>query len=110
LNFTLLEKKELQDYGLNLAILKVEDFKIELVENKKSLKRNAILKRDEATDMTGFAKLTFTIENVSAVYQQLKGRGANFSVALSDSKINPQDQFFILLDNENNWLQFIGPK
>ena len=110
LNFALLEKKELKDAGLKLAILKWEDFKLELVENHKSLKRNAILKRNEATEITGFTKLTFTVEKASAFYQQLKEKGSSFAVPLRDSKINPQEEFFILLDNENNWLQFIGPK
>ena len=44
------------------------------------------------------------------MYETLKKKGANFATTLRDSNINPTEQFFIVLDCDNNWLQFIGQK
>ena len=110
LEFKLLDKKEFKDHGLSLAILQLGDFKLELVDNEKALNKNALLKQNGAIDMTGFAKATFNIDHVDAMYETLKKKGASFATTLRDSNINPTEQFFIVLDCDNNWLQFIGQK
>ena len=110
LEFSVLDRKEFKDHGLSLAILQLGDFKLELVDNDKALHKNSLLKPNGANEMTGFAKVTFTIDHVDSVYETLKKKGANFALTLRDSNINPAEQFFIVLDCDNNWLQFIGPK
>ena len=106
----MLDKKEFKDHGLSLAILQLGDFKLELVDNDKALHKNALLKQNDAKDMTGFAKVRFNIEHVDSVYETLKNKGAIFALTLRDSNINAAEQFFIVLDCDNNWLQFVGPK
>lgn len=110
LKFSVLDRKEFKDHGLSLAILRLGDFKLELVANDKAIRKNSILKQHGANDITGFAKVTFSIDYVDSVYQTLKSKGAIFALTLRDSNINPTEQFFIVLDCDNNWLQFIGPR
>ena len=110
LKFNVLDRKEFKDHGLSVAILQLGDFKLELVANDKALRKNALLKENDAKDMTGFAKMTFTVDHVASVYDTLKKKGAIFALTLRDSNINPTEQFFIVLDCDNNWLQFIGTK
>ncbi len=110
LKFTVLDRKEFKDRGLSLAILRLGDFKLELIANDKALHKNSILKQNGANDMTGFTKVTFSIDHVDSAYETLKKKGAIFALTLHDSNINPTEQFFIVLDCDNNWLQFIGPK
>ena len=88
----------------------IRDFKLELVDNDKALQKNSLLKQNAANDMTGFAKVTFSIDHVDSVYETLKKKDAIFAITLRDSNINPAEQFFIVLDCDNNWLQFIGKK
>ena len=110
LKFRVLERKEFKDHGLSLAILQLGDFKLELVDNDKAVNKNSILKQNDTDDITGFAKVTFTINHVDSVYEKLKQKGAIFALTLRDSNVNPAERFFIVLDCDNNWLQFIGPK
>jgi catechol 2,3-dioxygenase-like lactoylglutathione lyase family enzyme len=95
--------------GLKIAILALEDFELELVENPKTLKKAALLS-DGATDITGFAKVTFTVDDVGKLFRQLRDKGAEFAIPLRDSNTRPDQQFFVVLDNEKNWLQFAGAK
>ena len=110
LEFTVLDRKEFKDHGLSIAMLELGDFKLELVDNDKALNRNTVLKQQSAKEITGFAKVTFTIDNVGLIYEKLKNKDASFAIPLRDSNINPKEHFFIVLDCDNNWLQFIGPK
>jgi catechol 2,3-dioxygenase-like lactoylglutathione lyase family enzyme len=110
LNFRVIDRKEFKDQGLRLAILQLGDFKLELVDNDKALHKSSLLKQNDANDITGFAKATFTIDNVHSVYETLKKKGATFALTLRDSNMNRDEQFFIVLDCDNNWLQFIGQK
>ena len=110
LAFKQIDKKEFKDYGMSIAILELDDFKLELVDNNKALNKNALLKQNGADIITGFAKITFTIDDVVSLYQELKDKGANFAIPLRDSNVDPKEQFFIVTDCDSNWIQFIGPK
>jgi catechol 2,3-dioxygenase-like lactoylglutathione lyase family enzyme len=110
LGFSVLERKEFKDYGMSISILELRDFKLELVDNEKVLNKNSVLKEYGAENMTGFAKVTFTIDNVDSLYETLKSKRASFAITLRDSNINPREEFFIVLDCDNNWLQFVGSK
>jgi len=110
LGFSVLERTEFKEYGMIISILELRDFKLELVDNEKALNKNFVLKKNGANDMIGFAKVTFTIDNVKSLYETLKSKGAGFAITLRDSNINPKEEFFIALDCDNNWLQFVGSK
>jgi len=60
------------------------------------------LLKDGATDITGFAKLTFTVDDVGQLFRKLSDEGATFAVTLRDSITRLDQQFFIVLDNEKN--------
>lgn len=92
-----------------VAILAFEDFELELVENPKTLKKAELL-AGGATDITGFAKLTFSVADVGKLFRRLRDQGATFAIPLRDSNTRPDQQFFVVLDPEKNWLQFVGPK
>jgi catechol 2,3-dioxygenase-like lactoylglutathione lyase family enzyme len=109
LGFQQKEKRDFPDQKLKLAILNLQDFDIELVENAKTLRKAEALS-GKATDITGFAKVTFTVDNVAALFQLLTDKGADFAVKLRPSNIRPGEQSFVVLDNEGNWLQFVGKK
>jgi catechol 2,3-dioxygenase-like lactoylglutathione lyase family enzyme len=102
-------RREFPDQQLKLAILNRADFELELVENPKTLKKAEVLS-GKGTDVTGFAKITFTVSNVGKLFRQLSDKGATFAITLRDSNTKPDEQFFVVLDNERNWLQFVGKK
>lgn len=110
LGFSVLERKEFKGYGMSISILALRDFKLELVDNEKVLNKNSVLKEYGAEHMTGFAKVTFTIDNIDSLYETLKSKRASFAITLRDSNINPKEEFFIVLDCDNNWIQFVGSK
>jgi catechol 2,3-dioxygenase-like lactoylglutathione lyase family enzyme len=109
LGFQAKERKTFPDHGLRLAMLVREDFALELVENAKTLRRSQLL-AGKGTDITGFAKITFSVPDVEPMFRRLERQGATFAARLRDSNTTPGDQFFIVLDNEGNWLQFVGRK
>jgi len=102
-------RKEFPEQQLKLAILGLGDFDLELVENARTLKRSQVLS-GPATDITGFAKITFAVGDVARLFHRLKEKGATFAISLRDSNTRPDEQFFVVLDNEKNWLQFVGKK
>lgn len=110
LEFRVLDRKDFKDHGLSIAILELADFKLELVDNDKALNKGVLLKQHGIDEITGFAKVTFTIDDVRSLYDKLLNKGAAFAITLRESNVNPKEQFFIALDCDNNWLQFIGPK
>ena len=109
LGFQAKERKTFPDHGLRLAILVREDFALELVENAKALRKSQLLAGKDA-DITGFAKIRFTVPDVEPLFRRLDGKGARFAIRLRDSNTIPGEQYFIVLDNEGNWLQFVGRK
>lgn len=109
LDFQQKARREFPDHQLKLAILNLGDFDLELVENSKTLKKAEVLSGRD-TDITGFTKITFTVANVGKLFQRLSDKGATFAITLRDSNTKPDEQFFLVLDNEKNWLQFVGKK
>jgi catechol 2,3-dioxygenase-like lactoylglutathione lyase family enzyme len=110
MGFTLHDKKEFSDYGLKIATMKSGDFELELVDNVKSQNKSDALKKLQADEITGFAKIAFRVDDVSAKHRALKAKGAEFKVELRDSNINPKEKFFIVGDADGNWVQIVGSK
>jgi catechol 2,3-dioxygenase-like lactoylglutathione lyase family enzyme len=110
LNFKVVSSKEFPDYGLKIAILELNNFRLELVENKKVLPKTEALQQLNIEDVTGFSKLTFSVPDIHGLYDELTRKQANFQIVLKESNVNPEELFFIVLDVDGNWLQFLGPK
>lgn len=110
LEFQQKDRKDFPDHHLKLAILANADFELELVENANTVKKSMVLSGRETTDITGFAKLTFRVDRIGERFQRLKEQGARFAVELRDSNTKADERFFVVLDSERNWLQFVGKK
>jgi catechol 2,3-dioxygenase-like lactoylglutathione lyase family enzyme len=103
-------RKDFPELKLKLAILALQDFELELVENAKTVRKTDALAGKDSNDITGFAKVTFTVNGVAALFHRLKSQGARFAIELRDSNAEPDKQHFVVLDPDGNWLQFVGKK
>jgi catechol 2,3-dioxygenase-like lactoylglutathione lyase family enzyme len=110
LGFRVKERKSFPDYNLEIAFIQNNGFELELVKNDKSLKKNKILNENKAADITGFAKLSFEVSNISRLYDHLKAEQVKIVVTLRESNREKNYLTFIITDPENNWIQFIGKK
>src|SRR6218665_3144162 len=109
LSYSLKEKKDYQEAHLRIAILSSGNFELELVQSGEVVSKRELFPK-EHKDVTGFAKLTFRVNQVEQRSQQLLKSGAAFAVKLRDSNRQKGEQFFIVLDIDGNWIQFIGDK
>jgi catechol 2,3-dioxygenase-like lactoylglutathione lyase family enzyme len=110
LGFKQSDRKEFPEYKLKLAILALHDFELELVENAKTVRKADALAGKGTDQISGFAKVTFTVNGVATLFRRLKSQGARFAIELRDSNIQPDEQHFVVLDPDDNWLQFVGKK
>jgi catechol 2,3-dioxygenase-like lactoylglutathione lyase family enzyme len=110
LGFRQKDRKDFPQRELKLAILALQDFELELVENARTVRKTDALAGKDSADITGFAKVTFTVNGVAALFRRLKSQGARFAMELRDSNTDPGKQHFVVLDPDGNWLQFIGKK
>jgi catechol 2,3-dioxygenase-like lactoylglutathione lyase family enzyme len=112
LGFVVKEKKDFPQYSLRIAFLELNGFEIELVEDKKSVSLAAIHKylpeADDGTKIQGFVKLAFTVGDVAALASRLKSKGVRFQIDITKSNRKEGTEFFIVRDNNGNWLQFSG--
>jgi catechol 2,3-dioxygenase-like lactoylglutathione lyase family enzyme len=110
LGFRVEVRKDFPDHQLKLAILALQDFELELVENARAVRKKDALAGKDTNDITGFAKVAFTVNGVATLFRRLKSQGARFAIELRDSNTEPDEQHFVVLDPDGNWLQFIGKK
>lgn len=110
LGFQQKDRKEFPEHQLKLAILTLQDFELELVENAKTVRRTDALSGKDSDQITGFAKVTFTVNGVATLFRRLKSQGARFAIELRNSNTDPDQQHFVVLDPDGNWLQFVGKK
>jgi catechol 2,3-dioxygenase-like lactoylglutathione lyase family enzyme len=110
LGFSPVTKREFPDHGLKITVVELNNFRLELVENPKVLSRTDALQKLSVEDVTGFSKVTFRVPDIRTLYDQLQKKRAHFQIALKESNINADELFFIVLDADGNWLQFVGAK
>lgn len=110
LGFSPVSKREFPDHGLKITVVELNNFRLELVENPKVLYKTDALQKLSVEDVTGFSKVTFRVVDIRALYDQLQKKRAHFQIALKESNVNADELFFIVLDVDGNWLQFIGAK
>jgi hypothetical protein len=109
LGFSTLDQREFPN-GLKITLVELNTFRLELVENPKILSRSDAVQKLRVEDVTGFSKVAFRVSNIRALYDQLKKKKARFQIELKESNVNAEELFFIVLDVDGNWLQFIGGK
>lgn len=110
LGFSAVSKREFPDHGLKITVVELNNFRLELVENPKVHSKTDALQKLSVEDVTGFSKVTFRVADIRVLYDQLLNKGAHFQIALKESNVNADELFFIVLDADGNWLQFIGAK
>ena len=108
LGFQQKDRKEFPE--LKLAILALQDFELELVENARTVRKAGAVAGKGTDQITGFAKVTFTVNEVATLFRRLKSQGVRFAIELRDSNTESDKQHFVVLDPDGNWLQFVGKK
>lgn len=107
LGFKVLEFN-ISDNGFGFAMLEGHGMWIEMIQNPGVVGRAQLsAKFPSALGTHGFFKLGFQVENVEALFQELKAKGLKFKYELMN---NPRFKMrlFIVEDLEGNWLQFFG--
>lgn len=108
LGFTLKKQMDFKEYKIQMAILEVNNFELELVEHE-----NSFHVKDYAPEVSdkkpaiGFSKLTFDTKAIKKLHQQLKSNGITFTVDLKASNINPKEFFLMVSDPDGNVIQVI---
>jgi catechol 2,3-dioxygenase-like lactoylglutathione lyase family enzyme len=111
LGFTVREKKEFPDYGLKISFLDLNGFELELVENKKSISRGEFIKNyPKDSEIQGFAKLTFRVDNIDSADTYLKKLGVKYLFNLQKSNIpdKTNQRWLIISDIDGNWIQLVS--
>ena len=108
LNFSLVEKKEFQ--GLRIAFLKISNLELELVESGKTLLKSDVIKETDSNNITGFDKISLSIPNIEQIYSRLKKQNIRFVSDLKKSSRKENMFYFIIEDNERNWIQLTGER
>ncbi|MEW6196753.1 MAG: VOC family protein [Bacteroidota bacterium] len=111
LGFVIKDKKEFPDYGLKISILESNGFELELVENKKSISRSELIKNyPKESEVQGFAKLTFKVDNIDAADSHLKKTGVKYLFNLQKSNIpGKEHQMWLMVsDTDGNWIQLVS--
>jgi len=110
LGFVVKEKKDFPQFSLRIAFLELNGFEMELIEEKKSVSLPMIQKclpeAEDGTKIQGFVKLAFTAEDVEALATRLKSKGVRFQMDITKSNRKEGVKFFIVRDNNGNWVQF----
>jgi catechol 2,3-dioxygenase-like lactoylglutathione lyase family enzyme len=106
--FVVTREIPLPDAHMTIAILSRGGFDLELVQLDGSVSPASVVPGDNPARLRGFGKLAFRVDAVDAVAARLKANGVRFQMQPRD---NPADgsRSFIVLDDDGNWIQFIGP-
>lgn len=107
LGFKVLEFN-VSDNGFGFAMLEGYGMWIEMIQNPGVVGRSQFsAKFPSAMGTHGFFKLGFQVENVEALFQELKAKGLKFKYELM-TNARFKMRLFIVEDLEGNWLQFFG--
>ncbi|HEX8616823.1 MAG TPA: VOC family protein [Thermoanaerobaculia bacterium] len=106
LGFQQKSRAEYPDYGLVIAIVERDGFRVELVALKGSVApASVVADHSNPAILQGFNKIAFRVDDLAAWAKEFRGRGVKFQL---QETANPQDNSssFIIVDNNGNWLQF----
>lgn len=106
--FELTSKNQYPDYKLEIAMLELAGFRLELIQHGDSISPEAVLpdKANPAT-LQGIVKLAFWVDDV-------KGQAEDFRSANTVFKMDPSHDAesntisFIVVDPDGNWIQLFG--
>ena len=99
------------DYGMRIAFLELNDFRLELIEKDNALSPDDYLPSPEHT-LGGVAKIGLRTQNVETVYNKLKpSDDVNFITEIGtlpemDVSIEWPTKYFLITDPDGNFIQF----
>lgn len=111
LRFSFKEKKVMPEYGIKVSFLELNGFELELVENKKSISRAKLLSNyPKDSEVQGFAKLTFKVNDIEAADNYLRKMGVKYLVTLrKNNTLNKKNRkWLIIADTDGNWIQLVS--
>lgn len=104
----ILKKNIVPQANLKFAMLDLNGFLIEMIQNPKVVSRQEInTKFSGNVGFEGFFKLGFKVKDIETQYQLMKSRGASFEYHLMDNH-DFKWKLFIIQDPEGNWIQFFS--
>jgi len=106
--FALKWERAFPDAHLVMAILEREGFQLELVQLERSAAPAQLVPGTNPARIRGFGKLAFRVRDVDAAAARLRANSVTFQMEPRDD-LAEQTRSFIVLDNEGNWIQFVGP-
>ncbi len=107
------DKKEYPDYGLSIAMLRLGDLHLEMIQNWNAIPVSElnILK---GSVMNGFGKIGFVVNDIETIQARLvEMEDVEMVVGLSDLPKPGFDQrwpdkYFLIKDPDGNWIQFFS--
>ncbi len=105
--FRTLSSRDFPDYGLKIASLELNGFRLEIIQLKNVKDRRALLPDpDNDASISGFNKFDFQVENSAELLDHLKSRGVKtFNVCSTENSSS-----FMLRDPDGNLWQFLSRK
>ena len=91
-----------------IALLERDGFQLEIVQLERSVPPAQLVPGTNPARIRGFGKLAFRVDDADRVAARLHANGVTFQLEPRDDP-SEQTRSFIVLDNEGNWIQFIGP-
>jgi catechol 2,3-dioxygenase-like lactoylglutathione lyase family enzyme len=104
--FTLKAERTFPD--VVIAILEREGFQLELVQLEHSVAPSQLVPGTNPARIRGFGKIAFRVRDIDALAARLRANGVAFQLDPRDD-LSAGTRSFIVLDNEGNWIQFVGP-
>jgi catechol 2,3-dioxygenase-like lactoylglutathione lyase family enzyme len=107
--FALKWERPFPDLHLTIALLEQRGgFQLELVQLDGSATPATLVPGTNPARIRGFGKLAFRVSDVDGHAARLRANGVTFQLEPRDDR-DEGTRSFIVLDNEGNWIQFIGP-
>jgi catechol 2,3-dioxygenase-like lactoylglutathione lyase family enzyme len=106
--FELKWERAFPDAHLVMAVLERNCFQLELVQLDGSAAPAQLVPGTNPARIRGFGKLAFRVDDVDALAERLRRNGVKFQFEPRDDA-QERTRSFIVLDNEGNWIEFIGP-
>jgi catechol 2,3-dioxygenase-like lactoylglutathione lyase family enzyme len=106
--FALKWERPFPDAHLTIALMERAQFQLELVQLDGSAAPAQLVPGSNPARIRGFGKVAFRVADADAEAARLRANGVTFQLEPRDDA-DGRTRSFIVLDNEGNWIQFIGP-
>ena len=111
LGFDVVEKKNFSDRKMQIAVLKNNGVRIELVQLEKSVRTNQLIPNlKNPAIIQGYGKVAYEVMNIKKTVRMMKSNGVQFLRELGISRVGQFAGYkvCIVLDCDSNWVQLYG--